>query len=397
MSLRNRLEFISDISMNTALLAATGLGTPQEVGLVNRIPLDKPIWGFVLEVRYRLAMVVGTGAMPLVNAEGALNFLQRVRVVGTHKRFGTREIVNLRGSTLFALEKKYSYGMHSPVVSNLPAAGVVTVTATNYDVNFIVPCPMVPRGIPKLQQMLFLVRNDEWATFDVYVTFGDLTSIAAAAIGGTGTATFTDFGSASGAPRVRVSAIRTILGQARGLIQPAVFRRQFLPLTSVLTAANLTDAAIQDLDVGFKVCSYLLKTGTVTTAPTGGITSFASLSDAIITRSKLKLDNVTIKDNISALTSRGYAVSEFGYGGTAGVLNGAAAGNDTGYQNLDFLEGHDINTSFRGDMLNRSNKLQLAGDVAIAANQQGEIVEEMIEGEPNLYQPGDSTASDSAA
>lgn len=387
MSLRNRVEYVADITANTALYGTTGLAAPQEVGLVNRIPLDKPLWGALLEVRYRLATVVGTGAEPVVNAEGALNFIQRIRVVGTHKRFGTREIVNLRGATLNELEQVYSFGMAPPLTSNLPAAGAALVTATNYDVNFVIPVPFVPRGIPKGQQMLFLVRNDEWATFDVYVTFGDLTSIAAAAIGGTGTATFSDYQSASGAPRVRVSVIRTILGEARGLIQPAVFRRQFLPLTTVLTSAALTDAAIQDLDVGFKVAAYMLKTGTQTTTATGGNNSYASLSDGIITRPKVKLDNVVIKDNISPLTARAYSLIEMGYGGTAGVANGAASGADTGYSWIPFVEGHDLNTVFRGDMLNRSNKLQLSGDVTSAANQQGEIVEEMLEGEPNLFAP----------
>jgi hypothetical protein len=391
MSLRNRVEYVADIP-NTIAYATTGLSAPQEFGLVNRIPLDKPLWGALLEVRYRLATVVGTGAEPVVNAEGAVNFIQKVRVVGTHKRFGTREIVNLRGATLYELEQKYSFGMACPLVSNLPAAGAALVTATNYDVNFVIPVPFVPRGIPKLQQMLFLVRNDEWATFDIYVTFGDLTAIAAAAIGGTGTAALTDYASASGTPRVRVSVVRTILGEARGLIQPAILRRQFLPLTTVLTSANLSDSAIQDLDVGFKVVAYLVKTGTVTTAATGGIVSFASLSDGIITRPKIKLDNVSIKDNVSPITDRAYTLLEFGYGGSAGLVAGAASGADAGYASLDFCEGHDLNTAFRGDMLNRSNKLQLSGDVTVAANQQGEIVEEMLEGEPNLFTPGSATA-----
>lgn len=393
MSLRNRPEYVADISMNTALLSSAGLGAPQEVGLVNRIPLDKPLWGALLEVRYRLATVVGTGAEPVVNAEGSLNFIQRVRIVGTHKRFGTRELVNMRGSSLYMMESKYSFGMNSPLISNLPAVGAALVTATNYDVNFVIPVPFVPRGIPKLQQMLFLVRNDEWATFDVYVTFGDLTAIAAAAIGGTGTATFTDYASASGVPRVRLTVIRTILGEARGLIQPAIFRRQFLPLTSILTAANLSDSPIQDLDVGFKIVSYMVKTGTQTTAATGGILSYASLSDGIITRPKIKLDNVAIKDSISPLTARAYSLIESGWGGSSGVVAGAASGAATGYHFLEFVEGHDINTCFRGDMLNRSNKLQLSGDVTSAANQSGEVIEEMLEGEPNIYTPASSSTA----
>lgn len=383
MSLRNRPEYVADV-LNPITYSATGVGTPQEVGLVNRIPLDKPLWGMLLEARYR---VITTGAVGNVVAEAAVNYIQRVRVVGTHKRFGTREIVNLRGASLYELERKYSFGMASPLISNLPAAGASFAAAT-YDVNFVLPVPFVPRGIPKLQQMMFLVRNDEWATFDVYVTFGDITSIG---VSPQTTAAFSDFGG-GGVPRVRITVIRSILGEARGLIQPAVFRRQSLPLTTVLTSANLSDAPIQDLDVGFKVCAYLVKTGTATTTATGGILSFSSLSDGIITRPKIKLDNVSIKDALSPLTARGYALLEYGFGGTAGVAPGAAAGNDTGYHTMEFCEGHDLNTAFRGDMLNRSNKLQLAGDVVVAANQQGEIIEEMLEGEPNIFTPGSATS-----
>jgi len=389
MSLRNRPEYVADINMSLAGIATTGVQSPQEVGLVNRIPLDKPLWGALFEVRLRFA--VGATITGVVQAEGALNFIQRIRVTGTHKRFGTREIVNMRGATLYGLEKKYSFGMGAPVISNLPAAGAVTVATTNYDINYVIPCPFVPRGVPKLQQMMFLVRNDEWATFDVFVTFGDATAIAK--FGAGQVVTFTDFASASGTPRVRFSVIRTILGEARGLIQPALLRRQFLPLSTILTSASLTDAPIQDLDVGFKVLSYLVKTGVQDTTTTGGINSYASLSDAIITRPKVKLDNVVIKDDISPITARAYSLLEFGYGGAAGLANGAAAGADTGYSPLEFIEGHDLNTAFRGDMLNRSNKLQLAGDVTAAASQQGEVVEEMLEGEPNLFAPSTSSGS----
>jgi hypothetical protein len=383
MSLRNRPEYVADI-VDPIVYAANGTAQPQEIGLVNRIPLDKPLWGMLLEFRYR---VITTGAVGNVAAEGAVNFIQRVRVVGTHKRFGTREIVNLRGATLYELEKKYSFGMAAPLVSNLPAAGAAFAAAT-YDINGVIPVPFVPRGIPKLQQMMFLVRNDEWATFDVYVTFGDITAIG---VSPQTTATFSDFGG-GGNPRVRVTVIRSILGEARGLIQPAVFRRQFLPLTTVLTSASFTDSAIQDLDVGFKVCAYLVKTGVATTTSTGGVLSFSSLSDGIVTRPKIKLDNVVIKDALSPLTARAYALGEFGWGGSAGVAPGAASGNDAGYHTLEFCEGHDLNTAFRGDMLNRSNKLQFSGDVTAAANQQGEIVEEMLEGEPNIFTPQSATS-----
>jgi hypothetical protein len=194
-----------------------------------------------------------------------------------------------------------------------------------------------------------------------------------------------------------VSVIRSILGEARGLIQPALLRRQFLPLTTVLTAANLTDSPLQDLDVGFKVLSYLVKTGsTAGLTSTGGIKSFSSLVDTIITRGKIKLDNVVIKDAVDPVVARTYTLIESGFGGTYGNAPGtegatAVASNpDAGYFFLEFIEGHDINTAFRGDMLNRSNKLQLAGDVTLLATGLGEVVEELLEGEPNLFAPSSS-------
>ena len=375
MSLRNRPEFISDIAMSLAGIGATGVLTPQEVGLVNRIPLDKPIFGLTIEARYRLA--TGATATGVVQAEGPQNFIQRVRIVGTHKTFGTRELCNLRGATLYELEKKYGFGFAQPLVSNLPAAGAATAITTNYYVDFSIFVPLVPRGVPKIHQMLFLVRNDEWSTFDVYVTFGDATAVAKFNAGQV--VTFTDFQSAAGVPRARVSVVRCILGDARALIKPAILRRQFLPLTTVLTSANLTDSPLQDLTVGFKVLAYLVKCGVTDNTATAGIVSYTSLSDGIVTRPKVKLDNVTLKDNISPIMARGYSAAEFG-----GPV-------DVGYSPVEWVEGHDINTAFRGDKLDRSNKLQLAGDVTVAANQQGEIVEELLEGDPQLYQPAAGT------
>lgn len=371
MSLRLRPEFLTDVPCPVAGFAATGVGQAQEIGLINRIPLDKPIYALHLEVAYRIA--TGATAAGVTQAEAAQNFIQRVRVVGTHKVYGQRELTNMRGATLFELAKKYSFGNNPPLVSNLPAVGVAPAINTNYDVKVALYVPLVPQGVPKSHQILFLVRNDEWSTFDLYITFGDATSVFK--FGAGQVVTFSSFGSGAGLPNVHVTAERVILGSARGLVQPAIFRRYFLSLGSVLTAANLSDSPIQDLDVGYKVHAYLVKTGIQDTTTTGGVFAFASLSDAVITRPKIKLDNVVQKDAITPFTARAYSANYFG-----GSL-------DTGYAPLEFIEGHDLNTAFRGDMLNRSNKLQLAGDVTATANAFGEVVQELMEGEPNIYKP----------
>lgn len=372
MSLRLRPEFLTDVTCPVAGFAASGVGQAQEIGLINRIPLDKPIYAVHMNVAYRIA--TGATAAGVTQAEAAQNFIQRVRVVGTHKTYGNRELVNLRGTTLFALSQKYGGGAAPQVTSNLPAVGVAPAINTNYDVQFNLYVPLVPQSVPKSHQMLFLVRNDEWSTFDLYITFGDATSVFK--FGAGQVVTFSNFGGATGLPTVHVNVERVILGSARALIQPAIYRQLFLPLGSVLTSSNLSDAPIQDLDVGYKVHSYLVKTGIQDTTTTGGVFAFASLSDAIITRPKLKLDNVLQKDNINPSFARGYSANYFGQPG----LN-------VGYSPIEFCEGHDINTVFRGDMLNRSNKLQLAGDVTATANAFGEVVEQLLEGEPNVFKP----------
>jgi hypothetical protein len=389
LSLRNRVEYLADLAGPSGIGNATGAS---EQPFVNRIPLDKPIWGLLLQVQYRYA-TGATTAPGNVLAEGAQNFLQRVRVVGNHKKYGTRELVNLRGATLFALESKYSFGqspwLQTPGTGSgtaLPAPGTAPAVSTSYDVIFQCLVPFVPRGVPKLQQLPFLVRNDEWATFDLFVTFGDASSIVV--VGSATAPTFTNFGSASGVPTVRISMIRTILGEGRSLFQPAILRRQFLPLTTVLTAASLTDSAIQDLDVGFKVVSYTVKCGTQSVTGIGaGVVGFTTpLLDTAITRPKIKLDNVTLKDAISPQQARQYAGSEFGNSSiNTGTWLTSTPVFGAGYIPIEFCEGHDINTVFRGDMLNRSNKLQLAGDVTAASNQLGEVVEELLEGEPQIF------------
>lgn len=369
MSLRQRPEFIDDRFMAVGGLAATGLGAAQTLGWVNAIPLDKPLVGLLMQVELRAGVTAAGGA---VNAEAAFNFLQRVQVTGTHKVYGTRDLVNLTGATLATLAQKAAFGTGVQLVSNLPAAGAALAIA-NYDIRYCIYIPLVPPSVPGLQESAFVVRNDEWSTFNVFATLGDVSAIAA--IAGGQAMTFTAFGSAAGVPRVRLSVVRTILGEGRTLVSPALLRQQFLPLNTALTAANLVDAPIQDLTTGFKNLDYLIKTGTAQPAVSAGINAYANLLDTIITRSKLKLDNVTLKDNIHPVTARAYDQHFFG-----GPL-------PVGYQVLDTVELHDINTLFRGDKLDRSNKLQLAGDVTVAANQQGEVVEMLVEGDPVLYQP----------
>ena len=54
---------------------------------------------------------------------------------------------------------------------------------------------------------------------------------------------------------------------------------------------------------------------------------------------------------------------------------------------IHFAEGHNASTFFPADGLTSKNTYQLAGDYTAAANQIGDILQELIEGEPVVFTP----------
>lgn len=347
-------EFFEDLPF-TALV---GDVTPK-----RELPHDKWLLGLHLMWEGRVGVTVAAPGAVLTEAPQSI--IERIRVEGQHNRLGQRDFYNLRGATAYAYANVYGGGRNLSVTSSPALANAIG----NYDIraHYLIWFP--PEQIPLSQQIAHAIRGDDWKTLNMHISFGDRTSLFNAA---TGTVAFTAFGSATGAPRLSVHMIRPLLGNARDAIRPALVRRQFQELTTVFTQTNLTDGFIAKLEVGKKYRSALIKAGVRATAapPSAGVNVFVSLSDDIVARPKIALDGKNIRDAIS-----NYVMKEF-------YAYAFRASLPAGYTLLDFVDGGDIRTIFPAQGLGVSNRFELRGDVVVAANQQGELVETLIEGEP---------------
>ncbi len=341
-------------------------GALKEVPLTKKFPLNKDIWGVQLEYLARIAVTVA--APGAVLPEAPQNILSRVRVYGEHNK-GTREPLNLHGATLYQVIAREN--VRNPRIDNGGLANAVG----NYDVRILLTIPLVPTGVPVTQQARYMIHGDDWKALTLAITHGDRGSIFDAA---TGTVAFSGFGG-TGNPTCHVSLIRPNLGPLRNRIRPAIYYRTFKDLTTILTASSLSDALITSLNVGKKLRGLVVKTGVKATvaSPSDGAV-YTSLSDGVITRAFLNLDGKRIRNPIT----------------TASLKEWYADRNQkslpTGYFEFDFAEGGpqgggDMRTSFPADGLTDKNNWELRGDVAVAANQQGEAVSEEVEGVPEVF------------
>jgi len=260
--------------------------------------------------------------------------------------------------------------------------------------------PFVPLGIPLAQQALFMLKTDDWRTLQIHPAFGDTTSLFATTAGST--VVFTGFGGVGTTPTLDINTIEPQLGSFRNSIQPALCWRTWQDLTTPLTATNLSDGLLAELSIGKRYRVFLLKQGLIQTARSAGVTVWAQngLYDSVvsapgnlndisvvqsgaqatalvqnmsangITRPLVKLDQNLIRNPHNFETQKEW--TEFAEG----------MEQQSGYDLVDFCEGGDVRTVFPAHRLTSANKFELRGDVTAVANQQGEIIEEQIEGNP---------------
>lgn len=327
---------------------------------VREIPKEKWISGFLLEFEGRVTVTVADAGP--VHPEAPQSLIELIRLEGQHKSLGQREIFRLRGSTAVEYANIYAGGR----ALSLNDGGLDGAVAS-YDFRIFYMVSATLEALSPAQQVFYMLKGDDWRTLSLRLSFGDRSSLFDAA---TGTVAFTAFGSATGAPRVRVHLLRPLMRNARNAIIPAIVHRSFRELTGVMTASNLTDAFIAELNIGKLYRSLLIKTGVIATTapPSAGVNVFASLSDDIMTRPKLKLDGKIIRDAFDWRASKEY--SAWAYNRTQRV----------GYHLYDFAEQHDIAQAFPAQGLTRDRRFELHGDLTAAANQRAELIETEIEG-----------------
>jgi len=372
-------EFNDNFSVPTTGYATTGLGAAQEIQTPHELKKNLPLWGLLVTLRMRLA--IGGTNVGAKFPESIWNFIQRVRVEGKHRILGTRTLVNVSGPIL----REYCL-LHQAGFAPLAVVGTTLSTAAdplptpaanqNNDIELVLPVPFVPLALFPRQQALYALNSPDWDVLNVWITFGDASVVYAFNAGQV--VTFSNFGGATGSPQCNIYMLRYLLGGARNLIRPAVRRLDMLPMDSALQSGGGGDVPIRDLTVGYKAVHYLIKTGTLAAGLSAGARAYGSLSDTIITRPKIKVDNVVKRD---CGPSDPYVMKSY----VAFQLE--SVNPEIGYNVIHFAEGHNASTFFPADGLTSKNTYQLAGDYTAAANQIGDILQELIEGEPVVFTP----------
>lgn len=357
-----------DQEMSVNFTAATTLKFP------NALRTDKFISALILHFRGRIT--VGTATFTAV--PDALRYLlQEIRVYGTHAQWGPQVIIKMFAKTQNDLNKIYRPN-YAPRDTGTNSALTLfnggSVTAQSYDVDVMWTVPLFPMTLWRNLSLapFYSVKGPDWAG-NLYcdIDTGDGTAFGTL---GTSTVAFHAYGSGSGNPIIYLSVVRP--NMTVGLmnsISPSVCWRTRKVLDSVAQGVNLTASQISILNIGKKFVGYQLQSGTLQTGSTTGVRSYASFSDAILTRQFPSIDGKPIVNPYTGLDSQEWD----------GAVNGTQA--PTGYQNYDFCE-ESLNpdSAFPAQTLTAARRFEVDGDLSAASNQGLELIQEELAGSPAL-------------
>lgn len=262
----SRQEFLADISFSPNTVATL----PTQGG---NLPLTRWLYGIMLEWEGRTTNP-GTGNPTGVKADAPYSILERVTIEG-YNRVDNRDyqLIDLRGADL----REYYSNQLGVSFLSIPATLNTAANATN-DIRFVIPVIFPPLRVAPALQASYLLDAPNFDSLILRVVFGDASSIFNL---GSGSVSFSGFGSSTGSPRLRVSALYAMGGPTRF----AGFRpgRVFRTFREVTTPVQSTATAVRQVNipVEYEIRSIMIKTGVKSTAVTAGLNAFASLSDTI--------------------------------------------------------------------------------------------------------------------
>ena len=305
--------------------------------------------------------------------DGLRYLLQEIRVYGSHAQFGSQTPIRVRGKFISDLNRIYRVG-YAPRDITLKA-GVVTPwdgTVANWDVDvfWIVPTFPLPMGLNLAP--LYSLKGPDWAgNLMVDVDTGDYT-----ALGGTvpGNVAFTAYGSGQGTPTVYVSVVRPLVTvDLMNKISPAITFKSYRVMDSVVQGTTFALGKIADLNIGKRCAVIHTQAGVLSTVLSGGVRSYLTLNDGIVTRLLVSLDGKYL-----AMPYSGFSQQEF-----QGWLGGAPF--PAGYGCYSFIrQSGNPDSAFPAETLTAARRFELDGDVTAAANQGLEVLQTEILGSPSI-------------
>lgn len=368
--------------------ATTQISTP------TSLRTDRKVRYFDFQFRGRLTNSAAPGTYrtgPALLGTGLFALIQQFQLRGQHLRYGSQVPIIMRGETAaewMALMNpnwvpRFSVSVNGGALTQ-GAALSNAANATN-DVDFVLPIPMYPFDLSPSDQTFYSLHGPDWPG-NLYF---DINTADQTAMGVTvAQATFTAFGSAGGSPVINIHSERPLISKdLASKVRPGVtFRVQNTsqPTTAVSTGAATAGVKIGDLTVGKDTTRVFRKVGTSLAATSGGVVVYGTLSDTILTRDVVAMDNRQLRFQIGNGNSLMQDYMGRMYGRTI----------PTGYVMLDFISGIGTGTanakaSFQSAQLTAARKFEYDADVnTVAATNIAELVQEMVLGRPALLQAG---------
>lgn len=360
----------------------------QTFAIPKFLALVRPLLAF--HFRWKGRIVIGTANLTNISPEAPQNIIQRVTIKGTHTTLGNVTLYDGSGATLFALGRVFGVRGNSVYINGVRqpefqggstvaiASGGAVGNGTGatfgntgtYDLEIFYTLPIPPYFVPDGQNALYLLNPAAWGqTINITVYTAD-----GSAFGTVGTATFTysSFGSGAGSPTIDMYTTFAQLGNLRNAIQQGVPVRNVQPISSVIQAAG-TQVRLQQLQ-NQRTTAVALKTGTQLAGTSAGVLSFGTLAENITEQATLQVDNKLLRN-----MQNNDMTKEF-YGFRQETVQ------PIGYLAFPFIDGEPANNSFaayKGDKLPSGAQFNLLANVVTpAATNIGEVIQEMILGEP---------------
>jgi hypothetical protein len=324
---------------------------------------------------------------PSLLGTAVFSLIQQFTLRGQHLRYGAQTPIVMRGETaaeyMAIMMPNYVPRFSVSVNGGALVQGAAlsnTASATN-DVDFVLPVPMFPPGLSPSDQTFYSLHGPDWPG-NLYF---DVITADATALGVTNVqSVISAFGSGSGNATIDILSERPLVSKAlASAIRPAVTFRVTnfsQPTAAVSTGAASTGIKLADLTVGKDTTRIFLKVGTAQGSVSAGVVAYATLSDTIITRTVIALDNRQLRFQNSNADSvlQDYMARQYGKTTPAG------------YRIIDFIAGAGNGTdnpkaAFQSSQLTAARKFELDGDVGVVGGTQiAEMVQEMTLGRPAL-------------
>jgi hypothetical protein len=334
-----------------------------------------------LHIIFRGRVVIGVANFAVVAAEAPQTILQRVRLTGAHRVFGSVVPIDMTGATMFAWTRLFRLRSPSLYINgvrqpdpNVPFGQVGTTFGNvgTYDLEIHYYLPLVPilNEGSKLASIPYMYMGKDWGdTLQLQLFMGDQTSFGTPGAGTT--VTFSAFGSGAGSPTFTVNQVFEILGPLSPNLNPGLVIRSSQNITAGMAAAGNT-LQIVNLQKK-KTLNIMLKTGLILAGTSAGIQVFSSLLDTMLDFTQPTVDNKPIRNN-----TNNFAAKEHG-----GYVFGTIL--PQGYLNFPFDDSMSPLTAYRGDQVDGASTFQLLTNVLTTNAQQAvEVLQEQVFGDASV-------------